>query len=272
MLAALHFPSDFHLETNPSVTVQFNSTRFCVYGTKYCTEPSRDVHLPVQAAIERAIITQAVGGDDVTLTTGHARFPNPDVRALNARDFGEYVDAIYVLLACILPFVIQMNQLVQEKENKLKLLMRISGVSDTAMWLSWWLFFIVMGLIPSLLWVLVGRVPFMGIQVIEETAVSVFFVSCFTFYLSLSAAATCFSTIARSNLIGCALISPTSRPHLAHISPTSRPRLARISPSSRPHLALISPSPPPHLALISPSSRPHLPAALPPNTCPEPQL
>ena len=115
VLAALHFPPTFNLDTNPSVTVQYNRTAYCLYGSQHCTTPWRDVQLPVQSAVERAILTEAAGGTDVTLTPGYARFPNPDVSATNARDFGEYVDAIYVLLACIFPLVVQMNQLVQEK-------------------------------------------------------------------------------------------------------------------------------------------------------------
>ena len=159
VLAALHFPPTFNLDTNPSVTVQYNRTAYCLYGSQHCTTPWRDVQLPVQSAVERAILTEAAGGTDVTLTPGYARFPNPDVSATNARDFGEYVDAIYVLLACIFPLVVQMNQLVQEKELKLKLLMRISGVKDTAMWLSWWIFFLALAIIPSLIWVRARAAP-----------------------------------------------------------------------------------------------------------------
>ena len=159
IIAALHFPASFDFDDNPSVTVQYNRTAYCLYGSQHCTTPWRDVQLPVQSAVERAILTEAAGGTDVTLTPGYARFPNPDVSATNARDFGEYVDAIYVLLACIFPLVVQMNQLVQEKELKLKLLMRISGVKDTAMWLSWWIFFLALAIIPSLIWVRARAAP-----------------------------------------------------------------------------------------------------------------
>ena len=64
----------------------------------------------------------------------------------------QVIAPVLVLLATIFNFVVQLNQLVQEKELKLKLLLRISGVRDTAMWISWWTFFIGYALILSIEW------------------------------------------------------------------------------------------------------------------------
>ena len=63
VIAALHFADDFSLDGNPSVTIQYNHTAFCVYGTKHCTVPWRDVLLPVQNAVEKAILSEAAGAD-----------------------------------------------------------------------------------------------------------------------------------------------------------------------------------------------------------------
>ena len=42
----------------------------------------------------------------------YARFPNPDVYDDYARDFGNFLDTIFILLSCIFSFVVQLNQLV----------------------------------------------------------------------------------------------------------------------------------------------------------------
>ena len=157
------------------------------------------------------------------MKVGYARFPNPNVFDISARDIGNQVIApVLVLLATIFNFVVQLNQassfsphsslctfptnkntngpdrrthtrtfgtqralnptlsplpflspcshrhlsahlapapsqLVQEKELKLKLLLRISGVRDSAMWISWWIFFIGYALILSFEWYLAGK-------------------------------------------------------------------------------------------------------------------
>ena len=60
LLAAVHFPEDFKL-TSASVGVsevalQYNQTRSCVFGVNDCSVPWRDVALPLQLAVETALI------------------------------------------------------------------------------------------------------------------------------------------------------------------------------------------------------------------------
>ena len=122
ILAALHFPNDFNLDTKAEVTVQYNQTAYCLFGSKSCTVPLLDVQLPVQTAIEKAILTEATGGQGSfgDLKTSYARFPQPLAPSSRRRDLGEGLAPRFILTASIVSFVIQLNQLVQEKELKLK--------------------------------------------------------------------------------------------------------------------------------------------------------
>ena len=150
IIAALHFPTIFSLN-GPSVTVQYNHTGYCVFGGKHCTVQWRDVQLPVQTAVEEAILG-VEANKKFDLKVGFARFPNPRVFSDYGRDISVFIAPTLILLATVFNFVVQLNQLVQEKELKLKLLLRISGVRDTAMWLSWWIFFIGIATVLSIEW------------------------------------------------------------------------------------------------------------------------
>ena len=83
------------------------------------------------------MLQAATGSSALSLEVAVSRFPNPRLDEY-AREIARFLGPNLIMLGCIANFVIMLNQLVQEKERKLKLLLRISGVSDTAMWLSWW--------------------------------------------------------------------------------------------------------------------------------------
>ena len=60
LLAAVHFSDDFKLTARSlgasEVTLQYNQTRSCVFGVNDCSVPWRDVALPLQLAVETALI------------------------------------------------------------------------------------------------------------------------------------------------------------------------------------------------------------------------
>ena len=63
------------------------------------------------------------------------------------------------MLGVLFTFYIQCNNLVTEKEKKLKLQMRMMGTRDTPMWLSWWVVFVLESFFCALMWVLTGAPP-----------------------------------------------------------------------------------------------------------------
>ena len=136
---ALHFPPNFGFvpPALPKFTMQVNQSQFCVFGYKSCMAAWKDIELPLQVSVERAMLQAATGSSALSLEVAVSRFPNPRLDEY-AREIARFLGPNLIMLGCIANFVIMLNQLVQEKERKLKLLLRISGVSDTAMWLSWW--------------------------------------------------------------------------------------------------------------------------------------
>ena len=94
---------------------------------------------------ERAVLQAATSSPSLVLEVSYSRFPNPALDEY-AREIARFLAPNLILLGCLANFVIMLNQLVQEKERKLKLLLRISGVTDTAMWLSWWSLFLLIAL------------------------------------------------------------------------------------------------------------------------------
>ena len=62
LLAAVHFSDDFKLTDlslgASEVALQYNQTRSCVFGVNDCSVPWRDVALPLQLAVETALLGQ----------------------------------------------------------------------------------------------------------------------------------------------------------------------------------------------------------------------
>lgn len=150
VLAALHFPAEFSL-AKPEVTLQFNYTRLCKFAEKQCDAPWATVQFPVQVALERALLSQAADGRDVMLSASYSPFPNPALPQY-ARDLGQFFSPVVIVTGILFNFVVQLNQLVREKELRLRLLLRIFGARDGPMWASWYLIYLATAIIGACLW------------------------------------------------------------------------------------------------------------------------
>ena len=91
-----------------------------------CSRSQKDSHV-------RRIET----GKPATLDMTFAQFPHPDQPNLQ-RDAARSNSVNFILIGVLGNFIVQCVQLVQEKELKLKLILRMMGTRDTAMWFSWW--------------------------------------------------------------------------------------------------------------------------------------
>lgn len=81
--------------------------------------------------------TGASGGDaTVELEVSTAVFPHPEISGAQ-RDFGKIYGTQFMIAPLLVNFVIKLKRLVVEKENRLKLVMRMMGTRDSAMWSSW---------------------------------------------------------------------------------------------------------------------------------------
>jgi len=204
MLVAVHFTNNFKLTAASlaaaEITLQYNTTRSCVFGDNDCTTPWEDVALPTQIAVEKALMGELAtlsrgASAEVSLDVQYQPFPNPEL-ADYQRNFDEIIGPIFVLMGCLFSFYIQCSNLVVEKEKKLKLQMRMMGTRDTPMWLSWWLFFIGESTISALMWVISGML--FRFRTYTNTSVSISFFFFLALHLGLAGFACFLSTCLQS--------------------------------------------------------------------------
>ena len=100
------------------------------------------------------------------------------------------------MLGVLFTFYIQCNNLVTEKEKKLKLQMRMMGTRDTPMWLSWWVVFVLESFFCALMWVLTGVIFQFNIYLNTDFAVTFSFF--FSLHLALAGYAAFLSAFLRS--------------------------------------------------------------------------
>ena len=113
VLAAVHFDDAFSL-AKPKYILQYNTTRACILGAFSCNDPMVDVGMPLQLAVEQAILQHAArtqSGDSAlsaNLTVGLAMFPHPKFEAYQ-RDITRLYAPQFVFLAVMLNFFVQVT-------------------------------------------------------------------------------------------------------------------------------------------------------------------
>ena len=94
-------------------TLQYNQSRSCVFGVNDCSVPWEEVALPLQLAVERALLSQfaAVGrGADASLSLGmsYQPFPNPEM-VEQQRKFDQEFGQIFVVMGVLFTFYTQVR-------------------------------------------------------------------------------------------------------------------------------------------------------------------
>ena len=142
VLVALHFARAFNLSAQPEYLLQYNRTRACLIGAFSCDDPPMDIGLPAQVAVERAIIEvaarRAAGTPrlNVSLAPSYSEFPHPEFTQYQ-RDMARLYAPQFFTVGVLFNFLVQVLQLVSEKELGLKLQLRMMGARDAPMWASW---------------------------------------------------------------------------------------------------------------------------------------
>lgn len=121
-------------------SLQFNTSSTTYLGSTY--DPVRAVQLPMQKAVERAVlVTTSLPTANIDFDFNYAPYAHP---ALAPEDVVSSVGATFYFGALMFNFVIQLSQIVMEKELHLRQTIKQIGVSDSAYWASnlVWFFFI----------------------------------------------------------------------------------------------------------------------------------
>ncbi|KAK4264229.1 hypothetical protein QN277_025437 [Acacia crassicarpa] len=194
---ALHFT-----EKNATVIsygVQTNSTSILNRG--HYEDPTFAFQLPLQLAAEREIARYLIGDPSFSWSFSFKEFAHPAIESFSV--VGSIGPSFFLSIA-MFNFVLQMDSLVAEKENKLRQAMKMMGLYDSAYWLSWLTWEAVITLISSLLIVLSGMM--FQFHFFLKNNFAVVFLLFFLFELSMTGFAFMLSAFIResssSNTIG----------------------------------------------------------------------
>ena len=114
LVAVAHFSDTFGL-SDPSFAVIYNNSAVCSFGGFLCDEPWRDRQLPLQLAIERALLQEAAAHNlgasgRLNLTVGTAAFPHPDMPEFR-RDLSLAYGTQLFTVALLVNLMVQLRQL-----------------------------------------------------------------------------------------------------------------------------------------------------------------
>ncbi|KAK7281814.1 hypothetical protein RIF29_10111 [Crotalaria pallida] len=183
---ALHFTE--RNDTVISYGLQTNSTSVEKRG-EY-EDPTFQFQLPLQLAAEREIARYLIGDPMFSWNVFFKEFPHPG-KPLPLSAVGSIGPPFFLAIA-MFNFVLQMSSLVTEKELKLRQAMTMMGLYDSAYWLSWLTWELVIMLMSSLLIVLFGMM--FRFRFFLENSFVVLFVLFFLFELSMTGLAFMLST------------------------------------------------------------------------------
>lgn len=129
--------SNVPLLRNVTYTVQVNQTDQYSHGVPIRMTDS--VGIPLQYAAERALL-QWLNRQTTFLNTMHnvslVKFPHPEVLTTNI--IGEN-GPLWFFAALMFNFVVGLGNIVSEKENKLRAIMKLMGLYDSVYWVTWFI-------------------------------------------------------------------------------------------------------------------------------------
>lgn len=157
-LGALHFtevatpgePTSFSYVLQSNSTVKFFRNRF--------SDPNFFSQVPLQVAAEREIARylwteSGSSPDDFSYTMSTSQFAHPTTSNINI--VGQAMGP-FVFAANLFNFVMLLASIVSEKERGLRRALRVTGMLDSAYWLSWMVVEVTIALIFSLLLIAFG--------------------------------------------------------------------------------------------------------------------
>lgn len=185
--------SDWASPTNSfAYDLQLNMTRVCnELGVLDCTEPTRDLYVPMQAALDQAFLRVYGDTADASIDVSFSNFPHPDLE-FNF-DVMQNYGASFLFIAMMFNFVIQGCQVVQEKEGRLRMALRQIGMLDSAYWTSWYICLISTNTVMTILMVISGWI--LGFDFFSENAFGLYVFLFWLTTLSFTGFACLFSTI-----------------------------------------------------------------------------
>ncbi|EEF52143.1 abc transporter, putative [Ricinus communis] len=182
---ALHFK-----EINATIIsygIQTNSTQTRDRG--HFEDPVFKFQIPLQIAAEREIARSVIGDANFSWVVGLKEYAHPAED--NFSTLGT-VGPAFFLAFVMFGFVMQIGNLVAEKELKLRQAMNLTGLYDSVYWLSWITWEGILALISSLLLILFGMM--FQFDFFKKNNFAVLFLAFFLFQLNMVSFAFMLST------------------------------------------------------------------------------
>ncbi|WCJ35971.1 ABC transporter A family member 2 [Euphorbia peplus] len=187
----MHCPGALHFrEINASIIsygLQTNSTPVRSRGA--FEDPVLKFLIPLQIAAEREIARSVIGDPKFSWVVGLKEFAHPAEQAASAL---LQVGPAFFLAFSMFGFVLQLGSLVVEKELKLRQALSMTGLYESAYWLSWIIWDGILALISSLLLVLFGMM--FQFDFFKKNNFAVVFLLFYLFQLNMSGFAFLLST------------------------------------------------------------------------------
>ena len=146
-----------------SYILHYNKTRNCGdLGVFNCENTQQELLVPLMTAID-SVILRHYATDDYVGTKKTARiqasfkdFPHPALSI--ALDVVERFGANFFFMAVAFNFIVQLRNLVSEKQNKLRDAMKQIGMLDSAYWTSWLISCVITNTLSTLLLIIMGAI------------------------------------------------------------------------------------------------------------------
>eukprot|EP01116_Phalansterium_solitarium_P022121 TRINITY_DN7190_c0_g1_i2.p1 TRINITY_DN7190_c0_g1~~TRINITY_DN7190_c0_g1_i2.p1 ORF type:complete len:897 (+),score=282.55 TRINITY_DN7190_c0_g1_i2:304-2994(+) len=175
--------------------IVFNDTTQCPFlGYNDCPMPN-NYRIQVQASMEQAIASQQIGRN-VTIRLQHKDFPSSSGAALIVSSLG----ILFLYLAATFSLVFILNQVTAEKESGMRGFLKIQGLKDEVVWVSWFVENILLHLVAVLIFLGVGY-AFSEAALFRNTDFAVLFVICFCYGLAMIPWALAWTTVIRTTRV-----------------------------------------------------------------------
>ena len=123
--------------------LHYNSTRNCDQtGVFFCEDPYRELIVPLMTATDSVLLREFVNNENATEADAKARL-KVSFKDFPHGDFSIVVDVMqrfgvgFIFMAVAFNFMVQLRNIVIEKQLKLRDAMRQIGLMDSAYWSSW---------------------------------------------------------------------------------------------------------------------------------------
>lgn len=166
VIAAVEFVVDVPTPGAIGFSVQTNSSVQWFKG-KF-QDPNMYSLLPTQVAIEKEIYKAVTQQSNVTWEVEVTQFPHPSSKSPSA--IANFLPT-FVFASLMFQFVLQLHDLLHEKESGSRRLMRVMGLKNAPFWASWIIFQFTLAVIESLL--LVGFGHAFGFNLVRKAVPSI---------------------------------------------------------------------------------------------------